>query len=136
VLEALIRETQTVRSKYHDIATVWVVHFPPTDACPSVFKLLRSAILEDAAEQNSVGVFLSGHLHRNVEHRTKHAKPILCAGTVASSGGDNNNWMHFLEFVVENSQITSCEKNDYRWDDREGDFVQVAARDVPLTAFL
>jgi hypothetical protein len=137
VLRQLIEKTEAIRATYNsEVSIVWAVHFPPTENCGSFFKLVRSDVLEDAAEANSVQLVMAGHLHRNVEYRTRHGKPILCAGTIASSGGDSFNWLHVVEIEVDKSRIVACEKQDYRWDDTEGDFVPTVARQISLAAMV
>lgn len=136
ILVQLISKTRELKSKDKAISIIWALHFPPTENCPSKFKLIGSGALEDAAEKNSVQLFLSGHLHRNVEHRTRHGRPILCAGTVASSGVDGYNWIHFIEVEVEKGRISFCEKRDFRWDDTEGDFLEMEGREVSLEAIV
>jgi 3',5'-cyclic AMP phosphodiesterase CpdA len=80
VLGELQKQTQELRSKYKEVAIVWAVHFPPTASCPAVFKLLRSNLLEDAAKENSIQLFLAGHLHRNWSTERRTRRPYCVRG--------------------------------------------------------
>src|SRR5262245_66654688 len=95
-LAALKQQTNETRSLHRDIAIVWALHLPPTESCPSILKLIRSRVLEDAAEQ----LLFSCCWLAICTGGTSHAKPILCAGTMLSSRGDDSNWFHYIEINV------------------------------------
>ncbi len=122
IVNALEEETDRVRQEYPPLPVIWVIHFPPSIPCKSVFSLIDDQLVVEAAHRKKIPIILSGHLHKKIEGNTKLGTQIFCAGSMTSSEEDGNHWLHLIELNFEGEAITLCKKIDFLWNDDVADF--------------
>jgi 3',5'-cyclic AMP phosphodiesterase CpdA len=128
VIAKLVERTREVRnSRFQGIGIVWAIHFPPARECQGFLGYLQLRYHDrvvEAAHANNIKTILAGHVHERMVIRLGELD-IVCAGSGCAFGEKHGNWLHNLEFDVQNGSAKLSKKIDYQWDDRRGDFLPV-----------
>ncbi|HEX8664939.1 MAG TPA: metallophosphoesterase [Beijerinckiaceae bacterium] len=119
VLDRMKSETESVNA-----GAIWVIHFPPSDDVKDTLKLHHWDRVIEAAEDSGVKYILSGHLHRSDSFHEKHKKgvTVLCAGAACADPEPEGNWLHILEFAIEDGNLDLRGRSNYRWHEKRGEF--------------
>lgn len=124
VLAELEGTTVELRQNYPKLAVVWAIHFPPAGVTPDNHLALRECEkLKEAVDRRSIGLLLTGHLHRKLEHELSGCR-LLGAGSCCAVDFESYHWIHIVNIETHDGVITGLSRDDYKYSLDEKMFVK------------
>ena len=120
VLSALKNRTFDLRSRFKDIALVWVIYFAPFD-CGYRLHLHNWQAVIDAAITLKVAATLCGHTHR-ASKSVISEHTVYCAGSAGCVDSERNSQVHIVNFDVDDNACRVSREN-FIWDTQQHEYV-------------
>lgn len=115
-LQELIDRTNLARQAAVDVTVVWVVHFPPHDHVPLLFRMRDFEALESESALLGVKVILSGHTHSNRIYPAFRGCEVWNCGSSAQYLEKRGNWFNMLDIEITNNSLVGIRREKLFFD--------------------
>jgi 3',5'-cyclic AMP phosphodiesterase CpdA len=121
-LQALRQATQAARHQNPNVVGIWVMHFEPAAADPSL-ALLDDQRLAAVLRQEQVAAILCGHTHASNPNKHFAQTPVFVCGTTTQHASAHGNHFHLLDIDISAGFPPQLTCRVFRYDPALGRFL-------------